>query len=85
MKPNSVSAHSGEKTAPLQVAVIEDDRTMRSLIEKLIAKQADLELCGAWGSGEDALAALHALKPDVVVLDLELPGISGELDRKSVV
>ena len=33
---------------------------------------------GAWGSGEEALAALHSLHPDVVVVDLELPGISGE-------
>lgn len=51
---------------------------MRALLEKLIDKQADLELCGAWGSGEEALAALHALRPDVIVVDLELPGISGE-------
>jgi len=78
MTPNLVPAHSGGKTAPLLVAVIEDDRTMRTLLEKLIAKQADLELCGSWGCGEDALAALHALRPDVVLLDLELPGISGE-------
>ena len=51
---------------------------MRTLLVKLITKQADLDLCGAWGSGEEALAVLHALKPDVVVVDLELPGISGE-------
>lgn len=51
---------------------------MRRMLEKLICKHAELELCGAWGSGEEALAALHALSPDVVVVDLELPGISGE-------
>lgn len=78
MKPKSNSSDSGEKAAPLRVAVIEDDRVMRALLEKLIAKQSDLELCGVWGSGEEALAALDLLRPDVVVVDLELPGISGE-------
>jgi DNA-binding NarL/FixJ family response regulator len=78
MNPTATSSDSREKAAPLRVAVIEDDRIMRSLLEKLITKQAELELCGAWGSGEEALAALHALRPDVVVVDLELPGISGE-------
>lgn len=77
MKPNASSPDSGGK-APLRIAVIEDDKIMRKLLEKLIAKQADLELCGAWDSGEAALAALHALRPDVIVVDLELPGISGE-------
>jgi DNA-binding NarL/FixJ family response regulator len=78
MKPSKIPPPSGEPAAALRIALIEDDRTMRSLLEKLIAKQADLELCGAWGSGEAALAALNALRPDVVVVDLELPGISGE-------
>lgn len=64
--------------AVFRVAVIEDDRTMRTLLVKLIDKQPELEICGAWGSGEEALAALDALRPDVVVVDLELPGISGE-------
>jgi DNA-binding NarL/FixJ family response regulator len=78
MKPNETASDSHQKVAPLRVAVIEDDRVMRVLLEKLIIKQADLDLCGAWGSGEEALAALHSLNPDVVVVDLELPGISGE-------
>lgn len=78
MNSNAASSDSGDKVAQLRVAIIEDDRVMRVLLEKLITKQADLDLCGVWGSGEEALAALHTLKPDVVVVDLELPGISGE-------
>lgn len=76
--PAEPSSDAGRSPRALRVAVIEDDRTMRALLEKLIGKQADLELCGAWGSGEEALAALDSLRPDVVVVDLELPGISGE-------
>ena len=78
MKPKADSPDSGGKPAPLRVGVIDDDRIMRILLEKLISKQDDLELCGVWDNGEDALAALHTLRPDVVMVDLELPGISGE-------
>jgi DNA-binding NarL/FixJ family response regulator len=78
MKKTATSSNSGEMTAPLRVAVIEDDRVMRSLLEKLIGKQSDLDICGSFGTGEEALAALDALRPDVVVVDMELPGVSGE-------
>lgn len=78
MNQTAATFHAGEEAAPLRIAVIEDDRIMRVLLEKMITKQADLVLCGTWGSGEEALAALHSLRPDVVVVDLELPGISGE-------
>lgn len=78
MNKKTDSVDSGGTASPLRVAVIEDDRIMRALLEKLITKQPELDLCGAWGSGEEALAALHPLRPDVVVVDLELPGISGE-------
>jgi DNA-binding NarL/FixJ family response regulator len=62
----------------LRIAIIEDDAIIRSLLEKLVTKQPDMELTGAWGTGEAALAALASQRPDVVVVDLELPGISGE-------
>lgn len=63
---------------PLRIAVIEDDTIIRSMLEKLITKQPGLSLAGAWGTGEAALAGLALQRPDVVIVDLELPGISGE-------
>lgn len=60
------------------MGLIEDNPVTRKLIEKLLTKHADCELAGSWGTGEDALAALSKLRPDVVLVDLELPGISGE-------
>jgi len=62
----------------LRVGVIEDDRIMRSLLEKILNANAEFECVGAWPSGEAALAALPELRPEVIVVDLELPGISGE-------
>lgn len=64
--------------ATMRVAVIEDDRTMRTLLEKLIAKTPGMESCGSWERGDDAIADICSLRPDVVVIDLELPGVSGE-------
>lgn len=63
---------------PLRIAIIEDDPIIRSMLGKLVAKQPDFVLNGAWGTGEAALAALASERPDVVLVDLELPGISGE-------
>ena len=77
MKAKAATPPASESAVPLRVGVIEDDRIMRAMLEKLITKQESLALCGAWATGEDALAALLPLKPDVVVVDLELPGISG--------
>lgn len=62
----------------IRVVLVEDDRTTRSLFQKLIEKSGNMEFCGAWASGEDALRQIQDLRPDVVVVDLELPGISGE-------
>lgn len=62
----------------LRVAVIEDDRIMRAMLEKLLSKQSTCSLAGSWSTGEAALTALPELRPDVIIVDLELPGISGE-------
>lgn len=61
----------------LQVGLIDDSAVTRKLIDRLLSKQEDCELVGSWGTGEEALVALPKIRPDVVLVDLELPGISG--------
>lgn len=72
------TVHPSDPASALKVAVIEDELTMRTLIGKLVESSGAMELCGSWASGEEAIARVCSLRPDVVVVDLELPGISGE-------
>jgi len=61
----------------LRVGVVEDDRTLRLFLEKLLQKKEhDFECAGSFESAEAAVPLLKD-KPDVVVVDLELPGVSG--------
>jgi DNA-binding NarL/FixJ family response regulator len=62
----------------LRVGVVEDDPTLRLFVSKLVQKKEHaFELAGAWESAEAAAKPLLADPPDVVVVDLELPGVSG--------
>lgn len=71
---NSVS----ETLKPLRVALVEDDNTLRLFMEKLLQQKGHgFEFIGSWGSAESAMEPITALKPDVVVVDLELPDMSG--------
>lgn len=61
----------------LRVSVVEDDPTLRLFLQKLIQrKENDFECAGTYESAEAAVS-LVKVKPDVVVVDLELPGVSG--------
>jgi len=62
----------------LRVAFIEDSKTMMSILHKLIEKTPNMEVCGAWPSAEEALPQIHETAPNVVIVDLELPGMNGQ-------
>jgi len=61
----------------IRVYLIDDHELVRTGFRLVLGQQTDIVVCGEAGTGEDALAALRALKPDVVLCDLHLPGISG--------
>jgi len=62
---------------PITVCIVEDDAGLRESIAGFIADSAGFKCLGTFGSGEEALKAIPAHKPDVVLMDINLPGMSG--------
>jgi DNA-binding NarL/FixJ family response regulator len=61
----------------LRVAIIEDDARWRSTLELLLTETEGLECVGSYPTGEEAVEALVEQRPQVVLMDINLPGISG--------
>lgn len=62
---------------PVRVLVVDDHPVVRAGLVALLERQARLEVVGQASSGEEALEAFARLAPDVTLMDLRLPGISG--------
>jgi CheY-like chemotaxis protein len=60
-----------------RVLIVDDHPIVREGLVAALHGKGDIEVVGGFGSAEEAIAAAARLKPDVVILDLELPGISG--------
>ena len=56
---------------------VDDHPTVRQGLALLFGSEADLELVGTVENGEEALAAIERLRPEVVIMDVRLPGIDG--------
>ncbi len=63
--------------AKLAVAVVEDDPETRKMLCGWIENEPRLRLAGQWADIETALKSAPASKPDVVLMDINLPGMSG--------
>ena len=59
------------------VALVEDDRVTRERLAVSVRAQSSLELAAEWRNGAEALAGLAARAPDVLLVDLGLPDMSG--------
>lgn len=66
-----------EKTNPITVVIIEDDETIRNGYTYLINANKNYKIINAYSNVEDALINLANDKPQVILLDIELPGMKG--------
>jgi len=61
----------------LRVLVVDDEPPARERLKQLLDELPDTELAGEAGSGEEALAVAADTRPDVVLLDVRMPGMGG--------
>jgi CheY-like chemotaxis protein len=62
---------------PIRILIVEDDETTVELILENLRSESDFEIVGIIGNGHDALATAKDRQPDVVLMDLSLPGLNG--------
>lgn len=72
-----VVAETTETTARHRVLVVDDDELLGELLKTWIDREADVEVIGVATSGREAIARVRELRPDVLVLDMNMPEMSG--------
>ena len=64
-------------TGTIRVVLVDDHAVVRSGLAQLLSGAADIEVVGQAGDGADAVDVVRRVRPDVVVMDLQMPGVDG--------
>src|SRR6266481_4195607 len=63
--------------APLRILVVDDEAPARRKILRLLREESAVEIAGEADGGEAAVAAIKKQRPDLVFLDVQMPGLDG--------
>lgn len=61
----------------MKVFLVDDHEIFRNGLKQLVDSEPDMEVVGEAGDGETALQVLHTVSPDVIIMDIRMPGING--------
>jgi DNA-binding NarL/FixJ family response regulator len=61
----------------IRVLVVDDEPLVRGGVRMILESESDIEVVGEAADGNEALEQAHALTPDVVILDIRMPGLDG--------
>jgi DNA-binding NarL/FixJ family response regulator len=68
---------TAEKTTPIRVLLVDDHAILREGIHALLARETDILVVGEAEDGQEALDQVDELHPDVVIMDIVMPRMSG--------
>lgn len=77
IQPQEIQPEQVEKTAPIRVLLVDDHVMVRDGLGALLRRDPDIELIGCASDGDEAVRMSESLEPDVVVLDVCMPGMNG--------
>ncbi len=82
LSPNAAPNPRGE---PIRILISDDHTLFREGLAALLRSVADIEVSGEAATGEQAITQAQSLQPDVVLMDIQMPGINGiEATRRIV-
>ena len=64
-------------TKPIRVVIVEDSATMRAILQARFEREDDIVVVGAAANAAEGRQMIRELDPDVVTLDVEMPGMNG--------
>lgn len=73
----SCTTASAQGTDAIRVLVVDDSSVMRGIVSRWIEAASETTLFGSAVNGQDALERVKTDKPDIIVLDIEMPGMDG--------
>ncbi len=63
--------------APIRVLLVDDESMVRGILKQILKTHPDMELVGEAATGYEAVAAAERLQPDIVIMDIRMPGLDG--------
>ena len=73
----SVSSDSDEPSGDIKILIADDHPIFRDGLKQLLMLEKDFDIVAAVGDGDEVLAAVEAHHPDILLLDLKMPGTHG--------
>ncbi len=71
-------------TTPIRVVLVDDHAVIRAGLEQLLAGTEDIEVVGTAANGAEALDVVRRIRPDVVLMDLQMPQVDGVAATRAI-